>query len=149
MTYAEIEENLKQINHNDTLLIEKQADEFLQRKTLQALKNKSVDDEEFQHRVMMDTFYASMLNVLTEKCPDIEKFVEHDISSWIEANSEIITVHNLQKIEQELSKNSYRNLVKFHQQIDFDMIEFQQNLTLQKIWEVIESKINEELQKMN
>ncbi len=61
-----------------------------------------MDDDEFQHRVIMDTFYASMLDVLTEKFPNLDKSVEHDIASWILGNEEEIGVFDLQKTWDEI-----------------------------------------------
>ena len=101
MTNEEITKILENINLVDARLIEKQADEFLHDEIIR-LKNNYLDDDEFQHRVIMDTFYASMLDVLTEKFPNLDKSVEHDIASWILGNEEEIGVFDLQKTWDEI-----------------------------------------------
>lgn len=90
MTNEEITNILQKINE--------EADKFLQDEILLTLKNNCVDNNEFQHRVIMDTFNASMLDVLTEKFPNIDKSVEHDIASWILDNAEETGILNLQSI---------------------------------------------------
>ena len=58
----------------------------------------------------------------------------------------IITIGNLQQMETFINKNpSYKDILKFHQKIDFDAYESEQNSILQKTWETIELKINQVL----
>ena len=130
----------------DSTQIQQLAKEFLQADYLSTLKNNSIDKDEFNHRVTMDTFYESMLSFLEEKFPKVEPSVEHDIASWIEANIETITSGNLQQMEAFISKNpSYKDILKFHQKIDFDVLESEQNRILQETWEKIELEINQVL----
>jgi hypothetical protein len=89
MTNEEITNILQKIND--------EADKILKDEILLTLKNNCVEDDEFQHRVIMDTFNSSMLDVLTEKFPNVDKSVEHDIACWISDNSDEIGIFDLQK----------------------------------------------------
>jgi O-phosphoseryl-tRNA(Cys) synthetase len=105
MTNEEITKILQKIND--------EADKILQDEILLTLKNNCVDDDEFQHRVTMDTFNASMLDVLTENFPDIDKSVEHDILSWILYNTEETGILSLQSIWDKIELKIRLKLSKF------------------------------------
>lgn len=93
--------------------INEEADKFLQDEILLTLKNSCVDNDEFQHRVTMDTFNVSMLDVLAEQFPNIDKSVEHDIASWISDNSDEIGIFDLQKNWDEIELKIRLKLSKF------------------------------------
>ncbi len=101
MTNEEITNILKKITE--------EADKFLQDEILLTLKNNCTDDE-FEHRVTMDTFYNSMLNVLIENFPRIDKSVEHDISSWILDNSQETGIFDLQNTWDEIELKIQKKL---------------------------------------
>jgi hypothetical protein len=105
MTNEEITNILQKIND--------EADKILKDEILLTLKNSYANTEEFQHRVTMDTFYVSMLDVLTEEFPNIDKSVEHDIASWILDNVEEIGILNLQSIWDEIELKIRLKLSKF------------------------------------
>jgi HD superfamily phosphohydrolase len=164
MTYTESENLLREINNgaslkhsddeyiqrvfnaltiSDVHLIEESAENFLQDLDLKTLRNNSTDAEEFSHRVTMDVFNATMLDCLQIQFPQIDSSVEHDIPSWISANSEIVTIGNLKKMENLICKKpSQKDVIEFHQQVNLDTFESDINGILQKTWQDIELKIN-------
>ena len=91
----------------------------------------------------MDVFYASMLAYLTANTDDIDESVEHDVPSWIEANAPALATTNLKRMEAALpdEPNMHRALVAFHQLVDMEAFEAQQNRLLQDAWADIEADI--------
>lgn len=132
---------------SDVKEIEVKAEQFLQDVDLiKTLRANSVDKEEFLHRVTMDTFNSSMLDLIQDQFPEVDSSVEHDIPSWIEANAEIITIGNLHKLEKWICKEpSQKDVIKFHQQVNLDVCESEINGILQKAWSSIQFKINSSL----
>ena len=96
------------------------------------------------HRAAMDVFYGSLYAYLSTHADGVDQSVEHDVPSWIEANAPALMSANLARMEAALpdaGAQRHRTLVEFHQRIDLDACESEQNRILQATWGHIEAAI--------
>jgi len=142
----QIQEVFISIIYLDGCSMVQQAEKALKEIDLDMLKESNFDEDDFKHRLMMDVFNESMLDFLEKKSPLVESSVEHDIESWIDGHAEIITSANIKKIEKYLVSDgtplSDKDLIHFHNKINFSVLESFQNESLQKTWKLIESNLN-------
>ena len=100
--------------------------------------------EDLAHRLTMDVFQDSMIGYLEEKSADVEVSVEHDVATWIDANSATVAEANLQLMENALvSDSAYvdADLSNLRRNIDFDACSAEQQRVLSETWAGIEAAV--------
>lgn len=124
------------------------ARQVLDETDLATLADPDATPEEREHRAAMDVFHGSLFAYLSAHAEGIDESVEHDVPSWIEANAPALMSANLKRMEAALpadEPNPHRTLVEFHQRVDLDAFEAEQNRVLQTAWAEIETSIRARL----
>jgi hypothetical protein len=101
--------------------------------------------DDLRHRLTMDLFRDSVIDLLEEKPTDIEPAVEHDIDTWIDANAAAVAEANLVRMEAALATDSAyvaQDRVALRQNVDFDACEAEQRRVLDETWASIERDVD-------
>ena len=100
--------------------------------------------DDLAHRLTMDIFQDSMVGYLQEKPADVERSVEHDVATWIEANAALVAEANLALMEDALATDSAHarnDRIDLRQNVDFDACEAEQRRVLQETWDGIDAAV--------
>ena len=104
-----------------------------------------LEGDDLRHRLTMDLFRDSVIDLLEEKPADIEPAVEHDIDTWIEANAAAGAEANLALMEAALATDSAyapEDRVALRQNVDFDACEAEQRRVLDETWASIKRDVD-------
>lgn len=130
----------------DNESIAAQAQDFLEEFAPSYFAEEGFDTETLEHRLRMDLFGASMIPCLESKHAEIERSVEHDIDTWIEANTPAIVSAHIRFMEQELGEDSvetHQQVIKLHQLINLNLYEALEQRVLKEVWSNIETTLTD------
>jgi hypothetical protein len=130
----------------DAKTINEIAEQFIAETNIGALAAERFPGEDLCYRLTMDTFYASMLDYLCEKCPTLEHSVEHDIPSWIEANAPELARFNAETMC--LAMPDGGMLEDIDPRLSLANLEDRQRAMMKETWTAIEARIDALLKAM-
>ena len=130
----------------DAKTIDEAAEQFIAETNIGALAAELFPGEDLRYRLTMDTFYASMLDYLCEKCPTLEHSVEHDIPSWIEANAPELARFNIETLT--LAMPDDGTLEDIDPRLSLAHLEDRQLAMMKETWTAIEARIEALLKAM-
>lgn len=127
----------------DAQTIHEIAEQFLAETDLSVLTAGLFSGEDRRYRLMMDTFYASMLDPLCQRCPTLENAVEHDIENWIEGNTPELARFNAEFLR--LAMRGGGTLEDIDPRLSLEHLEARQRVMLEATWASIVELIDARL----
>jgi hypothetical protein len=92
-------------------------------------------------QLRMDLFNACVIDYFDGRGFEVELSVEHDIATWIEANTPAMVSANLRLMEQQLGRpgvETHLEIVKLHQLLKMNVFEGVQQRAIEECWATLE-----------
>lgn len=106
------------------------------------LADETLHPDTLLDQLRMDLFNASVIDYLDGRGVEVELSVEHDIATWIEANTPAMVSANLRLMEQQLGApgvETHLEVVKLHKLIRMNVFEAVQQRAIEECWRNLEA----------
>jgi len=106
------------------------------------LADETLNPDNLVDQLRMDLFNASVIDYLDGRGVEVELSVEHDIATWIEANTPAMVSANLRLMEQQLGASgveTHLEVVKLHQLLRMTIFEGVQQRAIEDCWATLEA----------
>ncbi|MBK1618438.1 hypothetical protein CKO42_08310 [Lamprobacter modestohalophilus] len=117
---------------------------FLEEFAPNYLADETLHPDNLLDQLRMDLFNASVIDYLDGRGVEVELSVEHDIATWIEANTPAMVSANLRLMEQQFGApgvETHLDVVKLHQLIKLNVFEAVQQRAIEECWATLETML--------
>lgn len=125
----------------DSSIIQESAEDFINQADISLILENRFSGESLRDRLLMEVFYASMLDYLCEKCHKLENSVEHDIQNWIDSNSLELAQFNAEVLR--LAIQGGGKLEDIDPCVNLVNLENRQRKMLEDTWSNIENRVDD------
>jgi hypothetical protein len=126
----------------DVEQITRRANAFLEAFAPNYLADETLSRDRRLDQLRMDLFNASVIDYLDGRGVEVELSVEHDIATWIEANTPAMVSANLRLMERQLGApgvETHLDVVKLHQLVKLNVFEAVQQRAIEECWAGLET----------